>query len=121
MLVDIGAEQPAYDWYVADNRSTILCLLDILAHQAAKNHCRPIIDTDASCYFARTKYRLIDNVWGNHHLACANLDRRKRRTEKRCSRQDRATVINETFEFDYLRDEIQIDCHTVRPDHGLNL
>src|SRR5437899_9303387 len=124
MLIDIGTEQPTYNRYIANNRCAILGLLDILTHQAAKNHCRSIVNADTGRDFAGTKDRLIDHVrseknTGGTQQRCYSSQWVHTSRRSNCSK-NRTAIVNEAFKFHNLRDKVEINSNSVRSYDGFN-
>ena len=81
MLIDIGAEEPADDRNVAQDRGAILRLLHVFPHQTTKHHRLAVPNAHARGNFARAEDRLIDDVRREHDARLSRIVTEKRSTE----------------------------------------
>src|SRR6266536_5868596 len=120
VLIDIGAEKPADERNIADDRDLIFRLLHVLAHQPAEHDCLPIPHTHVRGHFAGAKDRLVDHVLGQKNR---RRGRYSHGTPNAVNpyRIDGTAVIYEAFKFDTLWHQDHNVCPTVRADHRFNL
>ena len=62
MLIDIGAEEPANERKVADDRCAVFSLLHILADQSAEHNGLAVPNAHAGGHFTRAEDRLVYHV-----------------------------------------------------------
>src|SRR5438477_1041167 len=112
MLIDIAAEQPPKQRQIADDRCAIFDFLHIFANQTAEHDRLTIPYAHACRYLAAAKDGLVNNVVGESH----RIRNRDPSSGVNTNGIDRASIVDEAFELDHLRNEIQIDRHSIRPD-----
>src|SRR5437763_10835940 len=116
VLIDVGAEEASNQGNIADDRDFIFCLLHVFTHQSTEHNRLAVPDTYARGHLARAENRLV-----NHIISEKNGRNRHATNIIRIHSKDSTAVINETFELDHLRHQIQIDGHSIGSYHRFNL
>src|SRR5690606_11361778 len=70
-------------------------------------------DADVGADTAHAEHWLVDHVWCDNKLLCLTKG-------IEAEGLDGATVVDEPFELDHFRDQVQVDRHTVRPNSGFH-
>src|SRR5437879_3793390 len=117
MLIDIAAEQAANQRNVAEQRCLVFHFLDIFPHQSADDNGLAVSHLHTGGYLARAKDWLINHVlseknWAGNRYASHRVH---------AHGIDGASVIDEAFELDHLRNQVQVDGRSVCSYHWFNL
>src|SRR5207249_2892588 len=99
----------------------IFHLLHIFAHQTAQDHRLTVPHTDIRGHLARAENRLVDHVLGKKNLAWLEEPGYWIERRTRIYSEDRTAVIDEAFELDDLRHQVQVDRHAVRAYYRFHL
>ena len=119
VLFRIGAKCSADERNVANDGNLILRFLDVLAHQPANHYGLPIIDTDACRHLARAEDWLVNDVSGQlDRPGNGDTGNTSNGIDTNCI--DRAAVVDEAFELDDLRNQVEINCRRVSSDDRFN-
>ena len=115
VLIDARAEETADERDVAEERHLVFDLLHVFTHQAAEHDRLTVEDADARRDLAGAEDRLVDDVRRD------DVGRPSRPERVRRGGLNRAAVVDEAFELDDLRDEVQVDGVAIRADDRLDL
>src|SRR5579862_7451972 len=109
VLIRRGAEEPAENRQVAEERNLVIHFLDVLAHEAAEHDGRAIPDGDAGRDLACAEDGLVDDVLGQHHRsvggACGRGNRAAQAEQGGVDGGDGAAVVDEALKLDHLRNK----------------